>query len=831
MASNYPSNIESKIGFDQVRFQLVELCQSHMGVSEVEKMEFSSSYLEVTTLLKQVAEMKRMMESSADAPDVAYHELGRWLPALKVEGSYGSAEQFQWLRGVLNSFANVRIFFLKREGKEDDSPMIYPHLGDLFSNLELFPELTKSIDRVIDKNGLVKDSASPELAEVRQRLSGMQGSIARSIQRIFSQAVREGIAEKDAAPTFRDGRMVIPVSAGNKRSMPGIVHDESATGKTVFIEPAETVELSNRLRELQLEEQRIIVKILTALTAEIRPYIDSILAGNLLLGKMDFIMAKARYALSLGADMPNIAKRPEIEWYGAVHPVLLQNLRNQGRETVPLNIRLDGRKRFLVISGPNAGGKSVALKTVGIVQYMFQCGILPTLYSNSHMGIFDRIFIDIGDEQSIENDLSTYSSHLRNMRYFLLHAGNRSLVLIDEIGSGTEPTIGASLSQAILTELARSRCFGIVTTHYHSLKRFAEEQEAFVNGAMLYDRQKLQPTFQLSIGTAGSSFALEIASKIGLPRNVIEAAKQEVGEEYVESDKFLMEIARDRKYWQQKRNQIKERENKLEKLEQDYEKLVGELKLRRREIIREAQEEARQLLSGANRRIENTILEIRQAEAEKERTKRIRKELEEFKQEVEEADKTTDSEKIKVKLPRQKKNKKKTESRQQETIPNPEANKELEAGDYVKMTGANGTGRILNIRGKEAEVAFGNLRTKVKLSKLSITGKPKQGLADGTGYTLLNSGGNEASRQRQLNFKDELDIRGARADEALDRLTHFIDDATQFGIKKVRVLHGTGAGILRQLVRQQLSVTPGIVSYEDEDVRLGGAGITVVTIK
>lgn len=820
--------LESKIGFDSLRAYLVDKCESPMGAREVGEMSFLTDYRAVVERLERTSEMKRMLESGEDRPEVSFNELEKWLPSLKSEGAYAPSENFLQLRRSLVSFDNVRNYYRRTEGKGEGAPFIYPALAGLFGELMEFPDLLREIDRVIDKTGYVKDSASPELAEVRQKLSSLQGSVARTIQRVFSRAVGEGIADKDAGPTIRDGRMVIPVSAGNKRRLSGIVHDESATGKTVFIEPAETVELSNRIRELQLEEQRIIVRILMDLSDRVRPYIADILSCNALLGKLDFIMAKARFAIETGGELPNISRTPEIDWYGAVHPVLLLNLRSQGRNVVPLNLRLDGRKRFLIISGPNAGGKSVALKTVAIVQYMCQCGMLPTLHSNSHIGIFNRILMDIGDEQSIENDLSTYSSHLRNMRYFLLHADKRSLVLIDEIGSGTEPTIGASLAMAILEELAKSRCFGIVTTHYHSLKRFAEEHDTFVNGAMLYDRQHLQPTFQLSIGTAGSSFALEIASKIGLPRPVIEAAKKTVGEDYVESDRFLMEIQRDRKYWQNKRASIREREIRLESLEQKYEKMVAELNQRKKEIIKEAQQEARELLSATNRKIENTISEIRQAEAEKERTKQVRRELEDYKASVEAADENVAL--IKTRTPRKKQkqpaNQPAKNPRTSVQTPVPVA--ELAPGSYVRMKGSSTTGQIISITGKEAEVAFGQLRTKVKIDRLSPAQAPSRSLT--SGYNLLNAAANDAGRERQLNFRNELDIRGMRADEALDRVIHYIDDAIQFGAGRVRILHGTGGGILRQLVRQQLQATRGVTSFEDEDVRFGGAGITVVNL-
>lgn len=828
MSGLYPRNIEQKLGFDGVRQLLSDLCQSGLGKSEVEEMDFSSDYREVRRRLNETFEMKRVIESRVDRPDMSLNDLSSWLPGLQVSGSYGSIEEMSALLKSLQTYGRVRAFFHKREGSDEHNGYIYPWLAEMLAQLQEFPEPIREIERVIDKSGFVKDSASPELAEIRSELRGMNGSISRAIQRIYSQAVSSGVAEKEMAPTFRNGRMVIPVPAGNKRSLPGIIHDESSSGRTVFVEPSETVELGNRLRALQLEEEREIVKILTNLSDLIRPYIDEILECNRLLGKLDFINAKAKFAIEIGGEMPTLNKFPEIDWYGAYHPILLLSLKKQGKEIVKLNLRLEGKTRMLLISGPNAGGKSVALKTVGIVQYMTQCGLLPTLYSNSHVGIFNKLFIDIGDEQSLENDLSTYSSHLRNMRYFLLHADKRTMLLIDEIGSGTEPNIGSSLAQAILSKLTQSRCFGVVTTHYHNLKRFAEEQEGFVNGAMLYDRGKLQPTFQLSIGNAGSSFALEIAGKIGLPREVIDMAKEIVGTDYVESDRYLMEIARDRKYWQSKRANIKERESRLNDLAERYESSLAEIKKMRREILQEAKEEAREILSGANRTIEHTISEIRKAEAEREHTKKLRSQLDEYKKELEKEG--TEGE---IRLPRKvkaPKPKKKNAVREKSQPQAPAEKKVLEVGDSVKMSGSSMVGTILSISGKEAEVAFGQLRTKVRLDRLTVaTPRPASTLT--SGYVMLNSGSSDSSRRRQLEFRDELDIRGMRANEALDQVIHYIDDAVQFGVRKVRILHGTGGGILREIVRQQLGSMGVIESYHDEDVRLGGAGITVVNLR
>lgn len=830
MAALYPRNIEQKLGFDTVRVLLSDMCQSPMGRSEVEAMAFSSDRRDVKRMLMETFEMKGVLESGVDLPDVSFNELSHWLPGLQMSGAYGSVEEMLELLKSLQSFSSVRTFYTRREGGSESDAYLYPHLASLAEALEEFPSLIREIEKVIDRGGFVKDSASPALAEIRSELRGMNGSISRAIQRIFSQAVASGVAEKDMAPTFRDGRMVIPVPAANKRGLAGIIHDESASGRTVFIEPAETVELGNRYRALQLEEQREVVKVLTSLADIIRPHIEDILGSNGLLGRLDFIGAKARFAIEFGGEMPLVSGHPEIDWYGAFHPVLLLSLRKQQKEIVKLNLRLEGKTRMLLISGPNAGGKSVALKTVGVVQYMLQCGMLPTLYSNSHVGIFNKVFIDIGDEQSLENDLSTYSSHLRNMRYFLLHADRKTLVLIDEIGSGTEPNIGSSLAQAILTKLGSSRCFGVVTTHYHNLKQFAEETEGFVNGAMLYDRGRLQPTFQLSIGNAGSSFALEIAGKIGLPREVIDMAKEIVGTDYVESDRYLMEIARDRKYWQSKRANIKEREAKLDALAEKYENSLAEIKKMRREILQEAKEEAKEILSGANRTIEHTISEIRKVEAEREHTKKVRSQLDEFRRELEQEQK---EEEVRLpgraRAPKVPKKRQKTSPSQVSMQARETVKKALEVGDSVKMAGSMAVGEILSISGNEAEVAFGQLRTKVKLDKLTHAAKRPEPLT--SGYVMLNSGASDSSRRRQLEFRDEIDIRGMRANEALDQVIRFVDDAIQFGIKKIRILHGTGGGILREIVRQQLGSMGGIMSYHDEDVRLGGAGITVVNLK
>ncbi|MDE6632805.1 MAG: Smr/MutS family protein, partial [Muribaculaceae bacterium] len=763
------------------------------------------------------------IKSGSDIPGSNVYDVVPYLNEIKASGSFMSADRLRDLGKMLASISEVRNFFSR--SKEDGSAPLYPELKKEFEGLVSFPNIEREIERCVNKFGEIKDNASPELSEIRRSISSANGSIARAMRRVLDRAAAEGIVDKDTSPSMRDGRMVLPVSAAMKRSINGIIHDESASGKTVFIEPAEVVEAGNRLRELQMQERREIVRILISIADIIRPDIDLIEEGCLSIGYLDFIKAKAQFANIVNAALPNIEKNPEIDWYNAFHPVLFLTLRQQGRSVVPMNLHLDANHRFLIISGPNAGGKSVALKTVGIVQYMMQCGLLPTLYDNSHMGIFDNILVDIGDEQSMENDLSTYSSHLRNMKEFLRNSSPATLVLADEMGSGTEPQIGGALAQAILFRLGESGCFGIVTTHYQNLKTFADETSGFINGAMLYDRQHLRPTFQLSVGNPGSSFAIEIARNIGLPIEVIDMAKDLVGSDYVNSDKYLLDIARDRKYWSNKRQSIKEKEQHLDKLLEKYEDTASDLKRKRAEILKDAREEAQEILKSANARLEKAIRDIKNAEAEKERTKQIRRELEDYKESLKEpAEDKSVPEALKPLKHKSRKSKEQSSAKNKQSV----EKAVLSAGDWVKMDGSGSAGQIISIQGKKAEVAFGPLRTTVDLSRLSSAQKPKQSAASQT--LTVSSQTSEDSRRRQLNFKNEIDVRGMRADEAIQAVTYFLDDAVQFSASKVRILHGTGHGILKTLIREQLRINPNVTSYHDEDVRFGGAGITIVNL-
>lgn len=821
----FPSEFEQKVGFDLIRSNLASLCKSRIGKNYVAEMSFSGDFEFIKHALDTVTEMMKIKSGSYPYPSAPDYDVIPYISEIKSVDSYMSADRLFKLMQMLSSFADIQSFFNSQKKEDSDIPL-FPALCREIEALALFPQIISAISAAVNKFGEIKDNASPELYDIRQQVRRAEGSMQRAVKRVLDSAIASGIVDKDTSPSIRDGRLVIPVTAGNKRSINGIVHDESATGKTVFIEPAEVVEAGNRLRQLQMDQRREEIVVLRRIADVIRPAAEDIISSCHIVGYLDFIEAKAVYAINSDARMPHIANHVELEWYHAVHPGLLASLRQQNREVVPLNIILDGDKRILIISGPNAGGKSVCLKTVAVVQYMMQCGMLPTVYENSHMGLFRDIMIDIGDEQSLENDLSTYSSHLRNMREFVTKAGKRSLFLADEMGSGTEPQIGGAMAQAILTKLGKSGAYGVVTTHYQNLKTFADSTPGFVNGAMLYDRQHLRPLFQLSIGNPGSSFALDIAHKMGLPLDVIDEAKRLVGDEYVNLDKYLSDIARDRKYWANKRQNIKEKEAKLDNLLSNYEEVAGDLKSQRRAIIADARKEAQEILSTANARIERTILEIRKVQAEKEKTKQLRADLKAFSEAN--ADDNSSMDKNMPKQLKPLKHKSKKAVAPVKPQPKEVLKKEVAVDDYVKMDGSDMTGQVISISGKKAEVAFGALRTFVDVAKLKPTKAPKKSALSAA--NSISTSTSDDSRKRQLNFNNEIDVRGMRADEAIQAVTYFLDDAIQFSASKVRILHGTGHGILKTLIRQQLAINPAVTSFEDEDIRFGGAGITVVEL-
>lgn len=818
----YPDSIEKKIGFDSVREHIARLCVSSLGRSRCEEMTFNTDFNTVSRLLHETAEMLAIMGSDAGFELGNIHDKRQLLISLRVPGSFPAESELLGLRASLASMADIANFFnhlRKDEGDRIVTP--YPELDTLARDLYAFPAVSAAIDRIIDRHGEIKDNASPELAEIRRAMAACSGSINSTMRRVIANAVKEGYLEADVTPSVRDGRLVIPVAPMYKRKISGIVHDESASGKTFFIEPAEVVEANNRLRELGIEERREIIRILTILADTIRPVIDPLLDGFDLLGTFDFIHAKAQYAGNVGGTLPHLVQKPELEWYHACHPVLKLSLERHGKEIVPLDITLSKEKRLLVISGPNAGGKSVTLKTVGIIQYMAQCGILPPMYENSHVGIFSSIFIDIGDDQSIEDDLSTYSSHLKNMKFFLSRGEAHTLVLIDEFGGGTEPEIGGAIAQAVLRQFNNTKMWGVITTHYHNLKQFAEETPGLVNGSMLYDRQKMQPMFRLAIGHPGSSFAIEIARKTGLPEDIINDAKEIVGSDYVNMDKYLLDIARDRRYWENKRQDIRQKEKRIEDVLARYESEMETLRGKRREIISEARDEARRILEGSNATIERTIREIRDSQADKERTREARRKLENDREALRsETDKAHPL--LDKKVPTKKKKEQKASQPSADTRP-------LEPGDNVLLEGGGGTvGTISEISGKNAVVVFGQMKTTVKLNRLKRTIRKAESGASKGGVSYISSQTSEASRERQLAFSHEIDVRGMRADEAVQAVMYYIDDAIQFNTSRVRILHGTGTGALRQYIRRYLDTVKAVRVYHDEDVRFGGPGITVV---
>lgn len=831
----YPHNFEQKIGFDQIRQLLKGKCLSTLGEERVDEMTFSDNYDEINQRLEQVVEFVRITQEEEDFPAQYFFDVRPSLKRIRVEGMYMDEQELFDLRRSLETIRDIVRFLQQSDEEEETENSPYPALRELAGDILVFPQLIARIDCILDKFGKIKDNASAELLRIRRELSATTGSISRSLNSILRVAQSEGYVDKDVTPTMRDGRLVIPVAPGMKRKIRGIVHDESATGKTVFIEPAEVVEANNRIRELEGEERREIIRILTEFSATVRPQVPALLSSYEFLAEIDFIRAKALFGIDIKGLKPSFENKQIVNWFQAVHPLLQMSLAKHDKKVVPLDIILTRDKRILLISGPNAGGKSVCLKTVGLLQYMLQCGMLVSMHERSHAGIFSHIFIDIGDEQSIEDDLSTYSSHLTNMKMMLKSCNGESLILIDEFGGGTEPQIGGAIAEAVLKRFNLKGTFGVITTHYQNLKHFAEDHEGVVNGAMLYDRHEMRALFQLQIGNPGSSFAVEIARKIGLPEEVIADASEIVGSEYIQSDKYLQDIVRDKRYWETKRQNIRKREKQMEDTIARYEQEIQELERSRKEILKKAKEEAERLLQESNAKIENTIRTIKEAQAEKERTRTARQELTDFKQQVENLEKAALEEKIARKMEklREKQERKKDKKAKQANAPEtPVAPKirPIEAGDYVRIKGQTSVGQVMEISGKNAVVMFGLMKTNVKADRLERTDAPKAAPLSSKA-TFVSSETQDRMYEKKLNFKQDIDVRGMRGDEAIQAVTYFIDDAILVGVSRVRILHGTGTGILRTLIRQYLATVPGVAHFQDEHVQFGGAGITVVDLK
>lgn len=821
----YPQNFEEKIGFDNIRALLKGKCLSDLGRERVAGMSFATSLHVIENEIDMTVELMSIMSSEADFPVNHFYDMRQSLKKIRIEGTWMSEQEIFDLRRSLQTVADIASFF----GGEDDGER-YPALKRLAADVVLFPDVVKRIDAIIDKFGKVKDNASARLREIRMELSSVMSGISKNLYSIIRAAQNDGYVDKDVVPTMRDGRLVIPVAPALKRRIKGIVHDESASGKTVFIEPAEIVEANNRIRELESEEKREIIRILTDFADYLRPQADAMMVSYDFLGEIDFVRAKALFSIQVGAVKPDMSSSQIVDWSNAVHPLLKLSLEKHGKKVVPLDIRLNGRQRILLISGPNAGGKSVCLKTVGLLQYMYQCGMPVCMDESSVVGLFDDIFIDIGDEQSIENDLSTYSSHLLNMKIMLKKCNAKSLLLIDEFGSGTEPQIGGAIAEALLQRFNAAGACGVITTHYQNLKHFADSHEGVVNGAMLYDRQKMQALFQLQIGNPGSSFAVEIARKIGLPEDVIKDASDMVGSDYINSDKYLQDIVRDKRYWENKRQNIRQKEKALESTIAAYEKAFEELKSERKDILLKAKDEALKLISDSNAAIENTIREIKEAQAEKEKTKELRKELTDLKAAIE-SENNDEEERIKAKMERlrekqQRRKKEKAKPDAAKTVDRPKEI-ELKAGDFVRVKGQSSVGQIMEISGGNVKAAFGAMVMTLKKDRIEPAAAPKKADSRVSAVSLQTQ---DHIYEKKLAFKQDIDVRGMRGDEAVQAVTYFIDDAIQVGMDRVRILHGTGNGILRTLIRQYLETVPGVKNYRDEHVQFGGAGITVVDL-
>ena len=849
----YPKNYEAKIGFDEIRRLLREQCLSTLGREQVDEIAFTDSAEAINERLEQVREFRRLRQATEQPELNFFFDVRESVARIRMENTHLEENELWDLRRSLETIGNVVTFLNKGDGSPESDgegqEYLYPALHRLAADVMTFPAIIRRIDSILDKFGHIKDSASMVLAGIRHDMEQTAGSISRTLYTILHSAQKDGLVDKDAAPTVRDGRLMIPVAPGVKRKIKGIVHDESATGKTVFIEPAEVVEANNKVRELEAAERREIIRILTVFSDELRPHVGEVLDSYRFLAQIDLIQAKAQMAEQQQAFEPQVKSEPYIDWIRAIHPLLQRSLLKQDKKAVPLDIILTPDKRLLIISGPNAGGKSVCLKTVGLLQYMLQCGLSIPVGDRSTVGVFQSIMIDIGDEQSIADDLSTYSSHLLNMKNMMRQADANTLLLIDEFGGGTEPAIGGAIAEAVLKQFWQKQAFGVITTHYQNLKHFAEDHPGVVNGAMLYDRHQMQALFQLSIGQPGSSFAIEIARKTGIPEEVIKDASEIVGSDYIQSDKYLQDIVRDKRYWEGKRQTIHQHEKSLEGHIQRYETNLEEIERERKQILKRAQEQADELLRQANQKIENTIREIKEAQAEKERTRLVREELQQFREQVVSDDtrglmseedfarKLRQMEERKARKEKRKsergKNEKTTAARLNAAAQQSTVSAVISVGSTVRMKGLGTIGKVESLSGKNATVIFGDIKTKVKVEQLEHAEKPKEEPKknDHSGLAIQTTRMTSATiEDRKSNFHQDLDVRGMRGDEAVDTVMHFIDDAILVGMSRVRILHGTGTGILRQLIRQYLATVPNVKKAKDEHVQFGGAGITVVDL-
>ena len=823
----YPSNFETKIGFDLIREKIKDNCLFELGKQKVDEMSFLTHAAEIQENLALTSEFRMICQYEDTFPVSHYIDITASLKKARIEGMHMTEEEVFSLQRSLDAIKSIIRFFKNAE------EIKYPNLKKLAGVIPYYSYIEDRIVSILSKFGKIKDNASPELQKIRKDIQHHSVAVSRKLQHILKQAIDDGYVEKDAALSIRNGRQVIPIQVTHKRRLGGIIHDESATGRTAYIEPTEVVELNNAIRELEYAESREIIRILTHFTDDIRPYLDDLLKSYDFLATIDFIRAKALFALSVNAIQPAVKDEPGFAWQQAIHPLLYLHHKAENKEVVPLDIRLDHQNRIVLISGPNAGGKSVCLKTVGLLQYMLQCGLLVPMIENSEAGLFKDIFIDIGDEQSIENDLSTYSSHLLSMKYFLRNAGPGTLILIDEFGTGTEPLIGGAIAEALLNAMNNKEVFGVITTHYTNLKHFASAADGIINGAMLFDTGQMQPLFRLEIGKPGSSFAIDIARKIGLPEEILNSAADKVGEDHINFDRHLREIIRDKRYWESKRDKIRMAEKELSGVVNRYSEELEQVQKLKKEILDKARQQAEEILSKTNREIENTIRIIRESQADREKTKGARKKLEDVKNEIISGN-TPEDFSLTSKIRQLEQQVERLRNDSDKEIPVKKKAKtigeeyRLEVGDAVRIYGQEAIGEVLDNQGDSLMVAFGNMITTLKATRLEkVTGKeardarrsdqPKQGYVS----TLM---------ERKINFKTEIDIRGKRGEEAIDLVRNFVDEGIMVGARELKILHGKGNGILKQLVREYLRTLDVVRSCNDENVEHGGAGITVVLL-
>lgn len=885
--------IEQKLGFKKIREQIAGRCSTNYAKQRAGEEEVSCKKETIDKRLHLTDEMRVISIFEQSFPRNGYVDTIHFLKPLETPSAVISLNDMISLKQFLATLKELTLFF--REDKlNSGKSQKYPNLFKLAAPVIYPPEILYRIDEIVDRHGEVKDTASPQLQEIRRNLREKENSVSRRVQAVLKRAKDEGIVDLEAKVSVREGKILIPVDAGAKRRLPGYVYDESATGKTVYIEPAEVVELNNEVRELYFAQQREIARILAEFSDFVRPFIPELLMGSRFVGEIDFLLAKAKVALDMEAGMPIISQDNELKLVRARHPLLEAALKREGKPIVPLNLTLTPTKHILIISGPNAGGKSVCLKTTGLLQYMFQWGLLIPAAETSELRIFKEMFIDIGDEQSLENDLSTYSSHLTNMKEMLQWADKDSLVLIDEFGSGTEPTAGGAIAEAILREIDSKGVYGVITTHYTNLKYYAQNivggarnmvkdgdkdpasgkeksggKNGAINGAMLFDVGKIMPLFNLEIGLPGNSFAFELARKIGLPDKIIKEAQEVAGNGFVDLERQLRKISKNKRALDEKLQRIKITDKTLEGVTERYQKELVEIQKNKKSIIEEAKREAQELIAEANKRIEQTIKEIKGAQAQREQTIIARKSLGEFKESLNEINASETDKKIEAQMNRLIERKKRKEERKARgeksraesagsidnssaatntaanttngatsnaISPNVMEEKKagLDIGDKVRIKDNGMVGEILTIGKNWVNVAVGSIISKVSISGVEpISNNEFTGKLKAAGKVTFKSSNiiSDSINERKLNFKPQIDIRGQRLDEAIDSATRFIDDALMVGSSEVKILHGKGNGILKEEVRKFLLTMPGVVSCKDEDIRYGGSGITVVTLE